>query len=139
MQGILRAAVDAPLPLEIQGRALPGRGDSQVCKLLAKDYCLQAVHLLASTHCLLACLALAGVLACHLTQVQQEQVQNWVHRFFALVFYPASQNTILSCLCANVLRVGARIVPAENLFEPLQPQWNRANNDPVFHYLGWHC
>ena len=63
MQEILRAAVDAPLPLEIQGRALPGHGDSQVCELLAKDYCLQAVHLLASAHCLLACLCI-GRRAC---------------------------------------------------------------------------
>ena len=34
MQGILRAAVDAPLPLEIEGRALPGHDDAQVGEAL---------------------------------------------------------------------------------------------------------
>lgn len=32
MQGMLRAAVDAPLPLEVEGRALPGHDDAQVCE-----------------------------------------------------------------------------------------------------------
>lgn len=76
LQGILRAAVDAPLPLEIQGRALPGRGDSQVCEPLIKEHCLQeVVHVVASAYCFLACLC-TGWLACLLSTSHQCSIYN---------------------------------------------------------------
>ena len=44
MQGILRAALDAPLPLEVEGRTLPGHGDAQVCEeALVPKQCSQFV------------------------------------------------------------------------------------------------
>ena len=104
MQEILRAAVYAPLPLEIQGRALPGRGDSQVCELFAKEYCLQAVHLLASAHCVLACLGI-GRRAClppHTGAAHTSPELDSSLLRFGLLSLKLEHNIVLSvCRCAQ--------------------------------------